>query len=168
MSTKVASVSSSLPAYDSPAPLHRPRYSTPLRREFLLRMLRAASSSSRRAGFASRRLRSRGLHWRGLPWPPTPGSTLSRYLLELRRQTTHSTLRRESLGLSNVAPTDGAVLRFAPRSRGDRRYGRPLGQFGLGNGRNRTLAADERRSLEKSDANAQPSRTDFAVPSRFR
>lgn len=116
MSTKVASVSSSLPAYDSPAPLHRPRYSTPLRREFLLRMLRAASSFSRRAGFASRRLRSRGLHWRGLPWPPAPGSTLSRYLLELRRQTTHSTLRRESLGLSNVAPTDGAVLRSAPRS----------------------------------------------------
>jgi len=60
--------------------------------------------------------RLRGLLWRGLPWPPAPGSTLPRDLLELRRQTTHYTLRREPLVLSNDAPTDGAVLRSAPRS----------------------------------------------------
>jgi len=116
MSTKVASVSSSLPAYGSPAPLCRPRYSTPNGASFPFGSYVQRLPSSRLAGFASRRLRIRGFHWRALPWPRAPGNTLPRYLLELRRKTTHSTSRRESLVLSNATPTDGAVLRSAPRS----------------------------------------------------
>jgi len=116
MSTKDATVSSSLPAHCSPAALHRSRYSTPQRREFLFRTFRAASSSSRQAGFAFSSRRARGSPLARATVAASTREHLPRDLLELRRQTTHCTLRRKPLALSNDAPTDGAVLRSAPRS----------------------------------------------------